>query len=99
MWSTEQLDVLRERNKDLLNRLKQQREELERPSCFGHSRKREREDEAEERRDSAEILTVTDGESGFARAALARPSVRFTGNKHVCLHEAKDTTVAKLANT
>ncbi|XP_030276085.1 migration and invasion inhibitory protein [Sparus aurata] len=78
MWSTEQLDVLRERNKDLLNRLKQQREELERPSCFGHSRKREREDEAEERRDSAEILTVTDGESGFARAALARPSVRFT---------------------
>ncbi|KAM8757317.1 migration and invasion inhibitory protein [Acanthopagrus schlegelii] len=77
MWPTERLDVLRERNRDLLNRLEQQREELERPSCLGHSRKREREDEAEERRDSAEILTVTDGESGFARAALARPTMRF----------------------
>ncbi|XP_073324932.1 uncharacterized protein miip isoform X2 [Pagrus major] len=77
MWSTERLDVLRERNKELLNRLKQQREKLGRPSCFSHSRKREREDEAEERRDPAEILTVTDGESGFARAALAKPTVRF----------------------
>lgn len=95
MWPTERLDVLRERNRDLLNRLKQQREELERPSCFGHSRKREREDEGEERRDSAEILTVTDGESGFARAALARPTVRFAGSDSVCLHETKDTTVVR----
>ncbi|XP_031702931.1 migration and invasion inhibitory protein [Anarrhichthys ocellatus] len=37
--------------------------------------RREREDKAEERREPAEILT--DGDRGPARAALARPTVRF----------------------
>ncbi|XP_044022315.1 migration and invasion-inhibitory protein isoform X2 [Siniperca chuatsi] len=79
MSSTDRLDVLRGRNKDLLNQLKQQREKLERLTGCSHSRKREREDEdeAEERRDPAEVLTLTDGDRGAARAALAKPTVRF----------------------
>ncbi|XP_068567820.1 migration and invasion-inhibitory protein [Cebidichthys violaceus] len=95
MSSVDRVDVLRERNKDLLNQLKQQREKLERLGDCSQSRKREREDEAEERRvredeaeerreredeaeerrEPAEILT--DGDRGPARAALARPTVRF----------------------
>lgn len=80
MASTDRLDVLRECNKDLLNNLKRQRVGLKRlHSCS----QRESEDEAEERRDSAEILTLTDGDRGPARAALAKPIVRFAGNKTV----------------
>ncbi|XP_054473395.1 migration and invasion-inhibitory protein [Anoplopoma fimbria] len=74
MSSADRVDVLRERNKDLLNRLKQQREKLELLSVCRESRKREREDEAEESREPAE--TRTDGHRGPARA-LARPTVRF----------------------
>ncbi|XP_070759641.1 migration and invasion-inhibitory protein [Enoplosus armatus] len=81
MLSTDRLDVLRERNKDLLNQLKQQQEKLERLGGCSHSRKREREDEAEERRDPAEILTLTDGDRGAARAALAKPTVRFADTR------------------
>ncbi len=76
MSSTDRLELLRERNRDLLNRLKQQREQL---SGCGLSRKREREDEAEEGRDPTETLTLTDGDCGLARAALAKPTVRFAG--------------------
>ena len=87
MSSTDRLDVLRERNKELLNQLKQQREKLERLSGCSQSRKREREDEAEERRDPAEILTLNEKDRRPARAALAKPTVRFAGNEAVCLHE------------
>lgn len=73
----DRLDALRKLNKDLLNQLKQQRENLEGLSGFSPSRKREREDEAEERRDPSEVLTLTGGEERSARAALTRPTVRF----------------------
>ncbi|XP_041816647.1 migration and invasion-inhibitory protein [Chelmon rostratus] len=77
MSAKDRVDVLRERNKDLLNQLKQQREKLE--GLFGsrQSRKREREDEAEEKTDPAEVLILTDGDRGPARAALAKPTMRF----------------------
>ncbi|XP_035007983.1 migration and invasion-inhibitory protein isoform X2 [Hippoglossus stenolepis] len=75
MSSTEPADFLRERNKDLLKRLKQQREKLERVS--GCSRKRDREDEAEERRQPGETVPGTEGGRGPARAGLTRPAVRF----------------------
>ncbi|XP_070693332.1 migration and invasion-inhibitory protein [Pempheris klunzingeri] len=71
MSSADRLDVLRERNKDLLKQLKQQREKVERLSGCIQSRKREREDEAEE------VRTLTDGDRGHARAALAKPTVKF----------------------
>ncbi|XP_029287727.1 migration and invasion inhibitory protein [Cottoperca gobio] len=77
MSSMDRIYVLRDRNKDLLNQLKQQREKLERFSGCSQSRKREREDEAEQKRDPAEIRTLTDGDRGSARAALAKPTVRF----------------------
>ncbi|XP_034388119.1 migration and invasion-inhibitory protein [Cyclopterus lumpus] len=70
------LDVLRERNKELLNRLKQRGEKLERLNGCSQSHKREREGGAEERRGPAE--TRSDGGRGPARAALARRTVRFT---------------------
>ncbi|XP_049895260.1 migration and invasion-inhibitory protein isoform X2 [Epinephelus moara] len=77
MSSTDRLDFLRERNKDLLKQLKQQSEKLERLSGCSQGRKREREDEGEERREPIDILTITDGDRGPARAALAKPTVRF----------------------
>lgn len=78
------LDVLRQRNKDLLDQLK-------RLSGCSQSRKRDREDEAEESREPAQLLrTLTDGDRGAGRAALARPTVRFAGNETVCLHEANN---------
>ncbi|XP_038551815.1 migration and invasion-inhibitory protein [Micropterus salmoides] len=77
MSSTDRLDVLRERNKNLLKQLKQQREKLELLGGCSPSRKREREDEAEVGRDPAEIRTLTDGDRGAAMAALAKPTVRF----------------------
>ncbi len=80
----DRLDVLRERNKDLLSQLRQHRLKLEHLCGYSHSRKREREDGAEEREDPAEILTLTDGDRGLARAALAKPTVRFSGNEAVC---------------
>lgn len=83
MASTERLDGLRERNKDLLHQLKLQREELERLCGCSQSCKREREHGAEERRDPAEIRILTDGDRGPARAALAKP--RFAGNETVCI--------------
>uniref|UniRef100_A0AAQ4P0E1 Migration and invasion inhibitory protein n=1 Tax=Gasterosteus aculeatus aculeatus TaxID=481459 RepID=A0AAQ4P0E1_GASAC len=69
MSPVDRLDVLRHRNKDLLNRLKQQREELERLGGCSRSRKRGREDEAEDRREPAGVLT-----GGHRGAALARPT-------------------------
>lgn len=95
MSAKDRVDALRERNKDLLNQLKQQREKLE--GLFGsrQSRKREREDEAEEKTDPAEVLILTDGDRGPARAALAKPTMRFAGNETVCFHEAKDTEVRR----
>lgn len=80
MSSADRLEVLRERNKDLLKLLKQRREKLERPSGGGQSRKREREDGAEEGGEPAEIRVLTMGDRKPARAALSRPTVRFTGN-------------------
>ncbi|KAG8007694.1 Migration and invasion-inhibitory protein [Nibea albiflora] len=72
------------RNKDLLNQLRRQREKLERLSGCSQSRKREREDEAEERREPGDLIrTLTDGDRGAGRAALAKPTVRFAGNETV----------------
>ncbi|KAK5934160.1 hypothetical protein CgunFtcFv8_014578 [Champsocephalus gunnari] len=85
MSSTDRVDILRELNKDLLNQLKQQREKLERLSgCRRQSRKREREDEAgerrdpEERTDPEETRTLTWGGQGSSRAGLTKPTVRFS---------------------
>ncbi|GAA6231975.1 migration and invasion-inhibitory protein isoform X1 [Lates japonicus] len=75
MSSTDRLDALRERNKDLLKQLKQQRQKLGRMSGCSQGRKREREGEAEERRE--EMVTRTNGDHGSARAALAKNTVRF----------------------
>ncbi|XP_068450844.1 migration and invasion-inhibitory protein [Clinocottus analis] len=72
MSSTDQLDILRERNKELLNRLKQRGEKLERLNGGRQSRKREREDGAEEPSEPAQ--TRTHGGRGAARA---RRTVRF----------------------
>ncbi|KAF7659177.1 hypothetical protein LDENG_00002220 [Lucifuga dentata] len=82
MSSIDQMHNLRERNKDLLQQLKQQRERLHDLSSY--SRKRERqadeekeESEEEERIKSAEGLIRTEGDRGQARAALKRTTVRF----------------------
>ncbi len=96
MSSTDRLDVLRERNKDLMNKLKQQREKLEQLCGFSKGRKREREGEAEEGGDRAEILTLTGGNRGTARAALAKPTLRFAGNQ-TC--GRRQEILAKLAAT
>ncbi|XP_027859797.1 migration and invasion inhibitory protein isoform X1 [Xiphophorus couchianus] len=80
--STDLTDVLRERNKYLLEQLREQREKLERVSGCSLSRKRgreaEEEEEEEEWRQSEVMVTLTEGHRGPARAALAKPSVRFT---------------------
>ncbi|XP_074530686.1 migration and invasion inhibitory protein [Halichoeres trimaculatus] len=83
----DRLDALRKLNKDLLSQLKQQRENLERLSGLSPNRKREREDEAEERRDPAEVLTLGRGEQRTARAALTKPTVRFADE---CERQARD---------
>ncbi|XP_040890248.1 migration and invasion-inhibitory protein [Toxotes jaculatrix] len=77
MSSADRLNALRGLNKDLLNKLKQQREKLELLSGCSQSRKREKEDETRDRREPEEMVTLTDGDRGPARAALARPTVRF----------------------
>ncbi|XP_068598160.1 migration and invasion-inhibitory protein [Brachionichthys hirsutus] len=64
MSSTDELNVLRERNKELLKQLKQL-------SGCRQRHKRGREDDPEE------ILIRTDAEPGTAGAALAKPTVRF----------------------
>lgn len=91
MSFSDRLDTLRELNKDLLSQLKQQRENLERLSGFSQSRKRKREDGAEEERDPAEVLTLTGGEGRPARAALTRPTVRFAGKEPGVKHRAIPT--------
>ncbi|XP_042362628.1 migration and invasion-inhibitory protein [Plectropomus leopardus] len=78
MSSAGRLEILREQNKDLLKQLKQQREKLERLSGYRQSRKRDREDGPEQSREPAEIVTLTGGDRGPARAALAKPTVRFS---------------------
>ncbi|KAM4740463.1 migration and invasion inhibitory protein isoform 2-T2 [Anableps anableps] len=89
--STDRIDFLREHNKYLLEQLRQQREKLIPISGCSLSRKRGREDEdkEEERRQSEVVVTLTEGDRGPARAALAKTSVRFTdtnemhkGNHH-----------------
>ncbi|XP_028303694.1 migration and invasion inhibitory protein isoform X2 [Gouania willdenowi] len=61
---TDEVEVLRERNRELLTQLKIQRETLERLKSSSQSRRRKREDEAQEERASA-------------RAAPRKPTVRF----------------------
>lgn len=90
MSSIDRLDVLRERNKDLLIQLKQQREKLQRlGGCCSPSRKREREAE--------EVWTLTGGDRGPARAALTTSTGRFEGKIKVFTSRAKaqDTPVHK----
>uniref|UniRef100_A0A1A7WMR8 Migration and invasion inhibitory protein n=2 Tax=Iconisemion striatum TaxID=60296 RepID=A0A1A7WMR8_9TELE len=89
--STDRLDVLRERNKRLLKQLQQQRENLEQFSGCSESRKREREDEDGERRQAEVTVTRTDGDRGPARAALAKPSVRFADTLEI--HEDNQNTI------
>ncbi|XP_029007973.1 migration and invasion-inhibitory protein [Betta splendens] len=74
---TDQVDALRERNKDLLNQLRQQRQNFEFLSDFSQSR-RERKEEAAERSQPAEVptQTLTDGRRRPARAALSKAAVR-----------------------
>lgn len=69
----EQLNALREQNKDLLKQLKQEKEAFEGLSgrC-GAGVKR------------AEVQVLTGEDRSSARAALAKPSVRFAGN-YACL--------------
>lgn len=83
MSSADRLDVLRERNKDLLDQLLRQREKIE----VG-SRKRHREDGAETQQsiESEEVLTITDADRGPARAALSRPTVTFIDSDHSVAH-------------
>ncbi|XP_026202674.1 migration and invasion-inhibitory protein [Anabas testudineus] len=69
MFSTERLDALRERNKELLSQLWQQREKVE---LLSHIRKREREDGAE-----VWTRTLTDGDRSGSREAPVKPTVRF----------------------
>lgn len=76
----DRLEVLRERNKQLLDQLRQHGEKLERLCGCRESRKREREDGAEERRPLEETIGMTGGDRGLARAALAKSSVKFPGN-------------------
>lgn len=81
MTSLEHLDVLRKRNKDLLSRLKQRGEELMRLHGCSRSGRMETEDGEEERRDPAEMMTVSDGQGGHCdRQDLAKPVVRSAGN-------------------
>ncbi|XP_026023440.1 migration and invasion inhibitory protein [Astatotilapia calliptera] len=75
--SMDRLEVLRERNKQLLDQLRQHGEKLERLCGCRESRKREREDGAEERRPLEETIGMTGGDRGLARAALAKSSVKF----------------------
>ncbi|XP_030584314.1 LOW QUALITY PROTEIN: migration and invasion inhibitory protein [Archocentrus centrarchus] len=75
--SIDRLGLLREHNKQLLDQLRQHGEKLERLCGRSESRKREREDEAEERTPPKETVTVTGGDREPARAALAKPSVKF----------------------
>lgn len=80
MFSSERLDVLREKNKALLAQLQQQRQKLEAASAGLRSRKRDREEEEEEEADSeaGEEVTVPGGDRGQARQALATPTVTFS---------------------
>lgn len=87
MEFVDRLEALRARNKDLSTRLKRLGVGLERLN--GCSRG-EREDEAEARRDPAEIVTLTDGDRGPARNALSKAIVRFAGNETVILQQARD---------
>lgn len=77
MSSDDRLDVLRERNKELLIQLRQQQEILEHLCGGSQSRKREREDGKEEDRPAAEMRTLTDGDRAPARAALRQTKVKF----------------------
>ncbi|CAN9512078.1 unnamed protein product [Ophioblennius macclurei] len=85
---SERLEALRERNRYLIEQLKLQGEALERLSGCRENRKREREEEEkddeeeevqeeDERSSPEELVTVTRGHRAPARAALAKPSVRF----------------------
>ncbi|XP_071751351.1 migration and invasion inhibitory protein [Centroberyx gerrardi] len=76
MSDADRLSVLRERNKDLLMQLRQQRDRLQHLNC-AQSHERESEDGAEEIGKPAEVLTLTDGDRGPARAALAKPTVSY----------------------
>uniref|UniRef100_A0A1A8RQ86 Migration and invasion inhibitory protein n=1 Tax=Nothobranchius rachovii TaxID=451742 RepID=A0A1A8RQ86_9TELE len=87
--SADRLDDLRERNKRLLEQLQQQRVNLEQISGCSESRKRGREDEV--------TVTRTDGDRAPARAALAKPSVRFADTLE--LHEENQNTVYSPSGT
>ncbi|KAG7493665.1 migration and invasion-inhibitory protein [Solea senegalensis] len=74
MSSSSRLDLLRERNKDLLKQLKEQSEKLELLRGYFRSREEDGDGEAEaEARSRSEevVVTRTDGERGPAQAALS----------------------------
>lgn len=74
---TDRLEVLREQNRLLLTQVKQQREKLGPP----------RGSSSEKWEEAEVVVTRTDGDCGPARAALAKPSVRFAGNKTAVQHK------------
>uniref|UniRef100_A0A8C6SRV2 Migration and invasion inhibitory protein n=1 Tax=Neogobius melanostomus TaxID=47308 RepID=A0A8C6SRV2_9GOBI len=80
MLSPDRLEVLREKNRALLAQLHQQRQRSGAVNGGLQSRKGVMEDGAEENSEAEEVVTVTDGDRGPARAALAKPTVTFSGN-------------------
>ncbi|KAJ0068896.1 hypothetical protein NL108_014016 [Boleophthalmus pectinirostris] len=91
MSSTGRLDILRERNKALLAQLQQQRKKLEEAVSGGvENRKRDREDGTENSCEAEdEVLTIKDGNRGPARAALAKPKVKFSAHTSTMTSELR----------
>ncbi|XP_038125313.1 migration and invasion-inhibitory protein isoform X1 [Cyprinodon tularosa] len=96
--STYRIDSMRERNKHLFGR-----EKLERMSGCSLSRSRGREDEDAEEQRPEVMVTLPEGDQVPARAALLKPSVRFTDKQqmHQCStrhdsysHSAEPTTLS-----
>lgn len=79
VMSTYRIDSMRERNKHLSEQFRRQREKLERMSGCSLSRRRGREDEDAEEQRPEVMVTLPEGDQVPARAALLKPSVRFTG--------------------
>ncbi|XP_008317862.1 migration and invasion inhibitory protein isoform X2 [Cynoglossus semilaevis] len=78
MAAVGQIDVLRERNKVLMNQLKEQNEKLERLRVHMRSWERDEEGEAEQRREAEEVTTLAGVDRRPARTALSKPTVRLS---------------------
>lgn len=83
MAAVGQIDVLRERNKVLMNQLKEQNEKLERLRVHMRSWERDEEGEAEHRREAEEVTTLAGVDRRPARTALSKPTVRLSSNENI----------------